>query len=479
MSFYGMDLEQAKKLQHDMHRASQRLTDLGRQLSPVIAQSSWDGPDGQRFKAEWKSHRLQLSSTAQSIQHAAEQLREDIRQQEEASNNNGTGSGSQTGTSGGSENPLDKIRHLFDGADSVVDTVKDGGSKVLGFLKDQVSDRFDNLTDAFGDQAKNFGNVGDLLWNFAKTGEPPSTTELVASGLQIATGQQNLLTTIGTLGLIQPHVLDDGTPTATAPTEVGVGDGPRQNGRNNTPAPTDLASILSGVSATYGDNGKTGTPDAAIRITSVDKGNGPAYIVSIPGTSEWNVRSGTNPMDTVGNVQSASGSMSTSSEAVELAMKKAGIPEGAPVMLVGHSQGGMTAAALAADDDFRERFNVTNLVTYGAPIDSARVPDSVDTLAIQHQHDVVPRLDLGNSNAASPAWPSRNDASIVTLTDPPGVGATDVTGNHSYNNYTNSVRENEGHGPLADYSSKDSTQQFFSSGDSEVHSSVSGIGREP
>ena len=175
---------------------------------------------------------------------------------------------------------------------------------------------------------------------------------------------------------------------------------------------------MGGVTAAYDDGGKSGTPDAAIRITAVDKGSGPAYIVTIPGTSEWNVRSGSNPMDTVGNLSSASGTMSTASEAVELAMQQAGIPSDAPVMRVGHSQGGMTAANLAADAEFRGHFNVTNVLTYGSPIDSTRIPGGVKTLALQHPFDVVPRLDLGNSKPGGPGlvgWESSNGATVITF----------------------------------------------------------------
>lgn len=45
----------------------------------------------------------------------------------------------------------------------------------------------------------------------------------------------------------------------------------------------------------------------------------------------------------------------------------ADIPEGADVLLAGHSLGGMVAQQLAADGDLNRKFNIINLVTIGSP----------------------------------------------------------------------------------------------------------------
>ncbi len=72
-------------------------------------------------------------------------------------------------------------------------------------------------------------------------------------------------------------------------------------------------------------------------------------------------------------------------------------------MLVGHSQGGMTAAALAASPTFAARHHVTHLVTYGAPISDVPVPASVQVLSLEHRQDPVPRLD-GDPNPRRTGW---------------------------------------------------------------------------
>lgn len=463
MSLHGMDLEQGEHFARELTRASQRFAPLSGQLTPFIAAAPWRGPDGEQFRSDWKAHSRMLLATSDALRAASDAVRENVRQQQDAS------SGHTSAAQPGAAQP--------GGGQPVGGKVSDG----LGWLAHQVSGAVSNLGDAGGDVFDGLGDMGGLGWDFLSTGEPPSITELLAGGTGLLAAGMNASVALSTGGLIHPHILDDGSPVAGDPQTLGVGSDPAQNGHRSTPVPSSLAQIMGGVTAAYDDGGKAGTPDAAVRITAVDKGNGPAYIVTIPGTSEWNVRSGSNPMDTVGNLSSAAGNMSTASQAVEMAMRQAGIPSGAPVMLVGHSQGGMTAANLAADPEFRSRFNVTNVMAYGSPIDSTRIPSDVKTLALQHPFDVVPRLDLGNSKPGGPVlfpWESSNGATVVTLPSPPGSGMGDVVANHNYNAYVTSVEANESSGALAAYRNEPSTQAFITAEPSQVRSTTSGIGRK-
>ena len=61
---------------------------------------------------------------------------------------------------------------------------------------------------------------------------------------------------------------------------------------------------------------------------------------------------------------------------------RAGLAE--PVLLAGHSQGGIAAAALAADPGFRRRHPVGAVVTSGAPIARMALPPQVSVLALEH-----------------------------------------------------------------------------------------------
>ncbi len=82
-------------------------------------------------------------------------------------------------------------------------------------------------------------------------------------------------------------------------------------------------------------------------------------------------------------------------------MDEAGIRPGQPVMLTGHSQGGIIAATLAADPDFRARYDVESVVTAGSPVARFDIPPSVSVLALEHDQDVVPMLD-GRENRDRP-----------------------------------------------------------------------------
>lgn len=487
-----MDLAQGEHLAKELTRASRRFAQLSGQLTPIIAAGLWRGPDGEQFRGDWKSHSRMLLAASQALRDASEAVRENVRQQQDASSGR-TGASQPAGSPDGGTNAAsallggflagagDAAGDLWDGTGQVIDTVGGRVGDGLNWLGGRVAESVSNLGDAGGDVVGGLGDIGALGWDFLSTGEPPSVTELLAGGTGMLAAGLNANVALSTAGLLHPHILDDGSPVAGGPQTVGVGSDPAQNGHRSTPVPSSLAQIMGGVTAAYDDGGKSGTPDAAVRITVVDKGNGPAYIVTVPGTSEWNVSSGSNPMDTVGNLSSAGGNMSTASKAVQMAMQQAGIPSDAPVMLVGHSQGGMTAANLAADPEFRRNFDVTNVITYGSPIDSTRIPGDVNTLALQHPFDVVPRLDLGNSKPGGPVlvgWESSNRATVVTLPSPAGSGMGDVMGNHDYNAYVASVEANESSGALAAYRNDPSTQAFITSEPGQVRSTTSGIGRK-
>jgi alpha/beta hydrolase family protein len=144
------------------------------------------------------------------------------------------------------------------------------------------------------------------------------------------------------------------------------------------------------------------------------------YVVQLPGTESWALTPGTIARDLATNVHTMAGGHTVYMRGIEDAMTQAHIPKGAPVMLVGHSQGGMTAAALAADPAFRAKFHVTEVVTAGAPVARFDVPSDVQVLAVENRHDLIPQLD----GAVNPDRPN-----VTTLTFDADKG--DVGLNHS------------------------------------------------
>lgn len=122
-----------------------------------------------------------------------------------------------------------------------------------------------------------------------------------------------------------------------------------------------------------------------------------AFTVVLPGTREmWNAA---NPQDHLSNVQLMAGTRSDLLDAVLQALDLAGIGQDDPVVLVGHSQGGIVAAELAADSEFLARYQVRGVLTLGSPVGHVRLPDGVISLHLENMQDVVPALD-GIANSA-------------------------------------------------------------------------------
>lgn len=147
-----------------------------------------------------------------------------------------------------------------------------------------------------------------------------------------------------------------------------------------------LASILRSIGEIEATDDRSG-----VRVKRID-GSPPRWIVEIPGTSSWSPFAGGNPSDLTSNAQL----MNRRGEllrGVQEAMQRAGIKPGEPVMLAGHSQGGIAAAALASDPSARRDFKITHVVTAGSPVARMPIPSDVHVLSIEHREDPVPRLD--------------------------------------------------------------------------------------
>ncbi|MFF2347964.1 hypothetical protein [Pseudarthrobacter sp. NPDC058119] len=487
MPLYGMDVEGGRRLSEELARAGDRLAALGRNLTPLVQGGSpWKGADAQRFAADWTGHRAKLLSTAQALTAASSVVKRHVEEQIGAS----TGAGALSAPTAPPlfDSLLDpatgSVDDLWNTARQVTDTVREVAGSTWVSVQDAARLPIRNLMDAQENVYSQTGNVMDMGWRWLTTGEPPSLTELATNGLLLAASLDNLRVTTLSAGLCNPHIFDDGRPVAGDPIPVGVGNSEelQANGRANTPVPSSISAVLETTNTAYSDQGKPGTEDTGVRIVAVRKpGESPAYIVSIPGTTRWLPDGAANPTDLTGNLELAGGNLSTAAEAVRMAMERAGIPEGAPVMLSGHSQGGMIAAALAADSRFTDRFNVTNVVTFGSPVDSAPIPPSIDILALQHAGDPVPKVDLEDATV----WPggmvsaSRdNGAVVVELPNPAGEPGIAGINYHDGSSYVASVRDLEAAGPIAQYSQQQSTQRFLTPDASQVTSTVSNISRK-
>jgi hypothetical protein len=144
-----------------------------------------------------------------------------------------------------------------------------------------------------------------------------------------------------------------------------------------------------------------GLDGGRVRVVEVVRGDGgSAWVVVVPGTQEWSPHPGANPFDVTTDVRAVTGGATLAAAGVAAALEVVRSRAGArsspadPVLLVGHSQGGILAAALASDPGFTRRHRVTHVVTSGSPVGLFPVPSTTRVLSVERGDDPVPRLDL-------------------------------------------------------------------------------------
>lgn len=168
-------------------------------------------------------------------------------------------------------------------------------------------------------------------------------------------------------------------------------------------APTSVADLVSNDGPVSGEG--------RVRVTRVARPDGTAaWVVDIPGTSTFDPRAGAAPFDLTSAVKISAGQETLTTRAVTAALADAQHRMGGPtsrqepILFSGHSQGGMTAAALAASPRVRTRFpGVSHVVTSGAPIARSRLGPDLSVLAIEHRQDPVVGLD-GRENPDRRGW---------------------------------------------------------------------------
>ncbi|GGS20094.1 MULTISPECIES: esterase/lipase family protein [Actinokineospora] len=208
----------------------------------------------------------------------------------------------------------------------------------------------------------------------------------------------------------QPPVIDQSVHGTTPPDGLGdLLDG--LDHRNETDANIDVKKVVG--------------PDGTV-----------SYIVDIPGTKVWNLPGGDqgSANDFGTNVDAMAGNETVLQEGIEEALRAAGVPSDAPIMLVGHSQGGIVAAQAAgnlANPETGAPYNVTHVVTAGSPVGNIDVPDNVQVLSLENSGDIVPHLDARDN-------PASDNRTTVTFDNQTGTAG----GNHGIGgNYTDAARQ--------------------------------------
>jgi pimeloyl-ACP methyl ester carboxylesterase len=144
-------------------------------------------------------------------------------------------------------------------------------------------------------------------------------------------------------------------------------------------------------------------------------------VVEIPGTEDWDLNDA-NALDLTTDGRLLAALADDMSDAVLDAMRLSGIGPDEPVLLAGHSLGGMVAVSVAAAAG--EAYSVRAVVTAGAPDIPRPVPSGVQVRHYRHDEDVVPDLDgMRNQTSASVTVVTRDLAASGGPAEPTPVEA--------------------------------------------------------
>jgi hypothetical protein len=187
--------------------------------------------------------------------------------------------------------------------------------------------------------------------------------------------------------------------------------------------PRDAADVLAGVADLYP---RAGGAPGTVGVDRLDHPDGSrSWVVTIPGTQQalsWGTSG--NPMDMLTNVRLLAATSDEGTRLVTRALDQAGARPDEPVLLAGHSQGGMVAMALAGSAAFTARHPVAAVLTAGSPVATHAVPARTPALHLEHRQDLVPALDgwrnpdqpdrttavrdLASSSAPADRWAARS-----------------------------------------------------------------------
>ncbi|MFT3873357.1 MAG: hypothetical protein QM714_12065 [Nocardioides sp.] len=269
-------------------------------------------------------------------------------------------------------------------------------------------------------------------------------------------------TTEDAAGLLATFFPDDGSPDVSVRPDLG----------RPSPAPSSLAEVISHLDEvnTWSDDHHLGN-NGTIEIQSwVDLSGITHHVVYLPGTDDLATlpgHRGSDVRDLPADLVLLSGGQTTYGDGIVQAMHDAGIDRDDPVLVVGHSEGGMEGVWLA---HHAHDFSITQVVTVGSPV-ATMDPGPTPVLSLENHGDLVPLLD-GEPN---PDTPTRV---TVEFTDPDPAGAA---GTHDLHHYVRGAAAVDASTDPALTDQLDSLRAagFLAGGAAETRSQVFQITRSP
>jgi hypothetical protein len=143
-----------------------------------------------------------------------------------------------------------------------------------------------------------------------------------------------------------------------------------------------------------------GAPPGTVAVQKVTGSDGAvSWTVLIPGTQS--ALPAEHPWDGRTDVELVAGQGDGATAAVERALADSGVGPDEPVTLVGHSLGGIAAAALVSQAGFAERYRIGGLVTAGSPTGLLTTPPGIPALHLETPEELVSHTD-GRSASENP-----------------------------------------------------------------------------
>ena len=386
-AFWGMDPAQLRSHAGRLDAASADVERLASRLADAVHAASWTGPDAEQLRTGWTQLSAQRIETMRTeLLALGDEARHEADQQDAASR-------AETGPA--VPEPLS----------SPLAEVSDPAPKGLPAPRPW-------LPGPLAQFQRDAEHLGGILEEWATGERVPTIAEVVAASL----------VTAGSAGVGVYESVTGGDTALLDDRPGGVVDSVHTD---PTPAqgPRTLQDLVVRNDALRMDN-PTGATLAAgqIGIQEVHRSSGaePAYIVQVPPTE------GAGVFDVPGsyggqgnsrgwgsNLRLVAGQHPAAMDDVRAAMEAAGVPPGAEVLIVGHSQGGIIANHLAADPTFNSpsgaagTYDVTHTFAIGAPVQTV-VPAQATTLSVNAHHgagisadgvsgDLIAGLDLGGA----------------------------------------------------------------------------------
>ena len=162
-------------------------------------------------------------------------------------------------------------------------------------------------------------------------------------------------------------------------------------------APQSLGDLCADIDDMYWSM----TDGHTVKITRVGEGEARRWLVSLPGTAHMDFESNANPADMESNIREMIGIESNMRSglvmAIHDAMKRDGLNSEEyamePVLICGHSQGGLVATVLASMNPKTAGLDVQAILATGAPARRYRIRPDVTMVSLAHDQDVIPSMD--------------------------------------------------------------------------------------